>query len=266
MRRGGAAAAIVDFFNRRAVDYDREYDADTPAGFALRVRRQKVLQLFDRPGGDVLDVGCGPAVMAGEMIARGCRFWGVDPSASMLAIAESRYQPSERIQFSIGDAEHLTFPDGRFDAVLCMGVFDSIRDGQQAVLEMMRVLKPGGTLIFTVTNLLSPYAWWKNYAFYPAVEYWQELRIRLGWWTPPPGRRRTGKCRSLYSRRDAERLVRCAGGEISCIVPYYFNIFISPLDEMLPRTALRVTRKWEQWGRLEWMAAGWIVKARKALP
>jgi len=264
MKRGGAAEVIVDFFNRRAVDYDREYEAETPAGFALRVRRQKVLELFDGKGGDVLDVGCGPGVMAGEMVARGCRFFGVDPSASMLAIAASRYPPSPRIQFVRGDAGDLTFPDGCFDTVLCMGVFDSLRDGQGAVREMIRVLKPGGALIFTVTNLLSPYAWWKNYVFYPLVEQWQEMRIHFGWSTPT-GRRRTGKLRSLYSRRDAERLVLGAGGQMEAVVPYYFNVFISPLDELVPRAALRVTQKWEQWGRVEWMAAGWIVKARKPM-
>ena len=261
--RTGAAGAIVDFFDQRAADYDREYADETPAGYALRVRRRKVLELFDQPGGDVLDVGCGPGVMAQEILNRNCRFLGVDPSANMIAIGRSRFGESDRIRFLQGDAGRLEFADNAFDAVLCMGVIDSVPDGPQAIREMMRVLKPGGTLILTFTNLLSPYAWWKNYVFYPVIERWHRIRGGLGDPTIRPGRVRSGKLRALYSRTRAARLVHRAGAEVSNLVPYYFNPFISPLDELAPRLALRVTRRLEEWGRPEWLAAGWILKARK---
>jgi len=262
MKATGAADAIVEFFNRRAVDYDQEYAAETTAGFALRVRRQKVLALFDRPGGDVLDVGCGPGVMAGEMAARGCRFWGVDPSASMLAIAESRHAGSKGIHFVKGDAGHLDFPDGSFDAVLCTGVIDSVPDAGAAVAEMLRVLKPGGTLVFTVTNLLGPYAWWKNYVFYPLIEMWHRLLPGRRTAGHTAQRRRSGGLRTLFTRHGAQRLVQPAG-EVVSIVPYSFNLFISPLDEIFPRTALRVMERMERRGHPEWLAAGWILQARK---
>jgi ubiquinone/menaquinone biosynthesis C-methylase UbiE len=258
-----AADPIVEFFDRRANDYDREYGSETPAGFALRVRRRKVLELFDQPGGKVLDVGCGPGVMAQEIVSRNCRFWGVDPSANMIAIARSRFYGADAIEFVQGGAARLEFGDGFFDAVLCMGVIDSLRDGPHAMREMLRVLKPGGTLIVSFANLLSPYGWWKNYVFYPAVEKYHDVRARLGDPAMASGRRRSGSLRSLYTRRQAERLVDEAGGQVRRVVPYYFNVFIPPLDELFPRTALYVTERMERWARPQWIAAGWIVQARK---
>ena len=263
-RRAGAAGAIVDFFDQRAAEYDREYAEQSPAGYALRVRRRKVLELFDQPGGTVLDVGCGPAVMAAEILERGCRFHGVDPSGKMIDIGRSRFGGDDRVTLRQGDAGRLDFPDHSFDSVLCMGVIDSVPDGPGAIREMVRVLKPGGTLILTFTNLLNPYAWWKNYVFYPAVEAWHRLRTAAGDPTINRGRVRSGNLRALYSRRRGERLVTAAGARVLEVVPYYFNPFISPLDEIAPRLALRATARLEERGGPEWLAAGLILKARKS--
>jgi ubiquinone/menaquinone biosynthesis C-methylase UbiE len=256
---------IVDFFNRTAAGYDREYSQDTPAGYAVRIRFKKVLELFDKPRGLVLDVGCGPGVMAQEMVNRDCRFCGIDPSSKMIEIARSRFGNRKDVRFLPGDASALSFADGAFDAVLCMGVLDSVADGRHAIREMVRVLKPGGTLIVTVTNLVSPYAWWKNYAFYPAVSALHRLRCTLHDRTLAPERIRSGGLRQLYTRSNAERAVEAAGATLLHTVPYYFNVFISPLDELMPRAALQVTRNLEEdrWPRPDWIAAGWILKGRK---
>jgi SAM-dependent methyltransferase len=260
-----AADSIVEFFDRRAADYEREYEADTPAGYALRVRRRKVLDLFDRPGGQVLDVGCGPGVMTTALLQRGCEFWGVDPSPGTLAIARARFQGIERAPFVQGGAERLEFDDAVFDAVLCMGVIDSLSNRPQAIREMIRVLKPGGTLICTVANLLSPYAAWKNFGYYPAVGVWHRLRARF---QDGANRAAIRDCppRTLHTRRSASRLVASTGATVVASVPYSFNVFISPLDEMMPHVAVRVTKAMEEgeWRWPGWLATGWILKARKA--
>jgi len=256
----------VAFFNERADAYSREYDDQTPGGYALRVRREKVLQLFDQPGGKVLDVGCGPGPMAQEIVSRGCSYWGVDPAEKMLEIGRRRFMGNQSVHFLLGDAMHLALPDGFFDAVLCMGVIDGLRDRRQALSEMFRVLKPGGTLIITFTNPVSPYSWWKKYIFYPAVVYYQELRGDRR-----PGRRRRAtptpdaRERVHYNKSAACRLLQSEGAEVTRILGYYFNVFLSPLDEFFPGVALWVTRKLEEgrWPRPEWFASGWIIKAKK---
>jgi ubiquinone/menaquinone biosynthesis C-methylase UbiE len=256
---------VVEFFDRRAQDYDREYTHQTPGGHALRARRKKVMELFDQPHGKVVDVGCGPGAMAQEILQRGCSFWGVDPSQKMIDICRSRFPASQQIRFLPGDALELPLPDGFFDAALCMGVLDALRDRRQAVREMLRVLKPGGTLIVTFTNIRSPYAWWKNFAFYPAVTAWHQFRASL----PGSGAKARGMKapmpRALYSARAAHDLLRSEGAEVIQTAGYYYNLFISPLDEILPGTALAMTEKLERsaMAKPNWMAAGLIVKARK---
>ena len=204
--------------------------------------------------------------MTQELLARGCRFWGVDPSANMIAIAGSRFEGNERARFLQGDASRLTFADGSFDVVLCMGVIDSVPDRFAGVREMVRVLKPGGTLILTFANLTSPYAWWKNYVFYPAVKTWQSRAAARRHRAVSSGRIRGGNTRALYTRAHAEGILRSAGASVVQVVPYNFNLFISPLDELLPHLALRATRCLEEgkWTPPAWLAAGWILKARKA--
>lgn len=248
---------VVEFFDQRANDYAEEYHHETSGGYALRVRRRKVLELFDQPGGKVLDLGCGPSPMAEELVKRGCEFWGVDPSSKMLDIGRRRFRDHERIHFLAGDATRVSLPDGFFDAVLCMGVMDALGDGHGAVREMLRLLKPGGTLIVTFTNLYSPYAWWKNYVFYPAVWRWHALRAQKA--APKLGGR------ALYTRRAARQLVQSGGAEVVQIVSHYYNVCLSPLDEILPSASLWITKKLEAgvWPRPDWIGAGLIVKARK---
>ena len=83
----GEPPATVEFFDQSSEEYYRSYEENSPGGYALRVRREKVLKLFDKPGGKVVDVGCGPAVMTQAMLERGCSFWGVDPSPRMIEIS-----------------------------------------------------------------------------------------------------------------------------------------------------------------------------------
>jgi ubiquinone/menaquinone biosynthesis C-methylase UbiE len=253
------------FFDQRALDYERAYTELTAGGYALRVRREKVLSLFDQPGGKVLDVGCGPGILAQQMVDRACAYTGVDPSKKMLEICRRRFAGNPQMQFLSGEATGLAFPTAHFDAALCIGVIDGVPDQRQALREILRVLKPGGTLLITFTNAVSPYSWWKKYVYYPAVTQIQALsghplnngRRKI---SPPDAKGRT-----LYNKSDACDFLRSEGAQVSRILGYYFNIFLSPLDELFPSVALSVTRRLEEgsWPAPEWVASGWIVKAKK---
>ncbi len=221
--------------------------------------------MLDKPCGKVLDVGCGPGVMAESLLRLGCEFWGVDASPKMIELARSAVGKTDRTHFALGDAMRLDLPSDFFDAVLCMGVIDGLPDRRRALKEMLRVLKPGGTLIVTFANLCSPYAWWKKYVFYPAVSSWRRLAGKQG----KPGDRLSSppdaRQRGLFSERKARALVASEGAKVTESAGYYVNPFISPLDEIWPSAALWVTRKLEEsrWLNLDWMAAGLILKAQK---
>lgn len=262
------------YFNQAAEKYDAAYDARTPGGYALRVRQQRVLELLEPGGGKVLDVGCGAGRMAVPLIQRGYEFWGVDAAPAMVEQCQQRHRDESRAHFSVGDARRLAFDDATFDVVLCMGVIDRLPDWDAAIGEMTRVLKPGGSLIVSFPNLASPYAWWKNFVFYPAMAVVRPLYFRLIR-RPPPS--------ALYNRVDprgrlqllatfarlqtagaVRRLFEERGLPVTALVHYNFTLFLSPLDELFPALSLRLSERLEPWRatRLRWIGAGFIVKAR----
>ncbi len=106
-----------------------------------------------QPGQRVLDVGTGTGVVALEAaphVAPNGRITGIDLSHGMLAVARAHAKRSEAIDFREMDAEHLAFGDSSFDAVVSLFALLHFPDPLQALREMHRVLRPGGSLAIAV--------------------------------------------------------------------------------------------------------------------
>jgi SAM-dependent methyltransferase len=98
----------------------------------------------------VLDVGCGTGVVAITAARRGARVTGLDLTPELLERArESAKIAGLEIEWHQGDAEQLPFEDRAFDAVLSQFGHMFAPRPEVAVAEMLRVLKPGGTLAFS---------------------------------------------------------------------------------------------------------------------
>ncbi len=101
-------------------------------------------------GSRVLDVGCGTGVAAVTAARQGGRVTGIDLSPAL--IDHARFNATlagVEINFSVGDAEALPFRDGEFDVVLSQFGHMFAPRPDVAIREMLRVLKPGGTLAFS---------------------------------------------------------------------------------------------------------------------
>ncbi len=103
-----------------------------------------------RPGMRLLDVGCGPgSITAGlaEVVAPG-EVVGVDLSAEVLAEA-GRLAAERRLtnlRFEAASVYDLPFPAASFDAVFAHTLLEHVHDPAAALLEMRRVLRPGGVV------------------------------------------------------------------------------------------------------------------------
>jgi SAM-dependent methyltransferase len=93
----------------------------------------------------VLDVGCGPGALTGELVARlgPSAVRAVDPSESFVSAARDRHPG---VEVERASAERLPFPDGEFDASLAQLVVHFMKDASKGLAEMARVTRPGGVI------------------------------------------------------------------------------------------------------------------------
>jgi len=96
--------------------------------------------------GRLLEVGCGIGVDSIQLAKCGFDVTAVDLTESALKVAREFAAAREvAIDFRLGNAEGLDFPDGAFDVVYSFGVLHHTPDIEQSVDEVRRVLKPNGT-------------------------------------------------------------------------------------------------------------------------
>jgi ubiquinone/menaquinone biosynthesis C-methylase UbiE len=102
------------------------------------------------PGRRVLDVACGTGIVArtaAERVAPDGEAVGVDVNEAMLTVAR-RVTPG--IDYRQADAAALPFHDGSFDAVVSQMALMFFTDARLALLEMARVVAPGGSVAILV--------------------------------------------------------------------------------------------------------------------
>jgi ubiquinone/menaquinone biosynthesis C-methylase UbiE len=247
--------------DRRVGEYyeDRERALGNLRGYRLtlghvyRARLAHILALLvSLPGGDMIDVGCGAGSMLEAIVrTRGedFRLTGIDRSHAMIEVARARLSDQGDVRLEVGRAEALPFPDESFDLTLAMGVLEYTRL-PEATRELSRVTRPGGLVIATMQNPWSPYRLWERVAF-------RHLRALLSV-TDSPVLNRVGE--------RALRDMFAENGLLAFETKYYdFNVFLRPLDEVLPNAAMGVSRGLERVGTgpLRRLGNGYILALRR---
>lgn len=109
-----------------------------------------VLRLNPQPGERILDLATGTGWTSRAVARCGAIVTGVDIGADLIAAARERAAAEGlNIAYEIGDAEHLPFEDGQFDAVISTcGVMFASRP-EAAAAELARVCRKGGRIALT---------------------------------------------------------------------------------------------------------------------
>jgi SAM-dependent methyltransferase len=107
-----------------------------------------VIELVEAaPGKQLLDIGCGSGGALSLAARRGAVVTGLDASANLVAIARERL-PNARIE--IGEMEELPFGEETFDIVTGINSLQFAGDVVNALREVGRVLRRGGTFLALV--------------------------------------------------------------------------------------------------------------------
>ena len=123
-----------------------------------------------RPGERVLDMRCGAGRHAFEMYRRGADVIAFDQDADELSGVRDLFvameeagevPPGAEADVKEGDALSLPFADGEFDRIVAAEVLEHIPADIQAIQELARVLRPGGTMAVSVPRWFPELVCWK---------------------------------------------------------------------------------------------------------
>src|SRR5919108_2358145 len=136
-----------------------QYVAQRQQEYSFIAQKRIVLEMLAGVRGRILEIGCGPALMASDLVALGFEFWGIDAAAEMVRYARSRVAgtPKLPMHLAVADMENLPFADAFFDAVLSMGTLEYLPTYELAIGEIARVLKPRGVAVINLPNRVCAY-------------------------------------------------------------------------------------------------------------
>ena len=140
------------------------------SGFDILWRRKAVGFLRDEHPGRILDVATGTADVAIEAARTlDATVQGIDISGEMLKLAKakvSRFGLVDRVLLELGEAESLRFQTDSFDAATVAFGVRNFADVDQGLAEILRVLRPNGTLVILEFSRPRTFPFRQLYGFY----------------------------------------------------------------------------------------------------
>lgn len=143
---------ILDQFTRQAVPFSQLHERDDAEIHQLLIHTADITA-----HDDVLDVACGPGLVASEVAQVARHVTGIDLTPAMIKQAQARQQALglTNLSWVVGDAQPLPFPDSSFSRVITRYSFHHFSDPAGVFREMMRVCQPAGRItvadVFTNT-------------------------------------------------------------------------------------------------------------------
>jgi ubiquinone/menaquinone biosynthesis C-methylase UbiE len=225
---------------RMAANYAKLYGASDSVGRFLQSRLHVVSgALANVAGGNLLDVGCGPGMMVRKLLdsrPAAFRIVAVDRSLAMVEACITRIGNDDTVHALTARTEALPFQNDSFDVVLAMGVLE-YTDSSIALAEIARVTRPGGRVVATMHNPLSPYRVTERYVHGPALGLLRTLKTTI---KMRSARRRPRTSVQTYAVRERELRETMKRVGLLPLETLYFDVTftVPPLD--------RYVRKWNR--------------------
>lgn len=165
----GKKEQVTKMFDTISKNYD---GLNRVISFGIDVKwRKKVVAILKKEHPEsILDIATGTGDLAIALVKTGAKkIIGLDISPGMLAVGQEKVttkKMDKTIEMVVGDSEDLSFGNDTFDAVtVSFGVrnFETLETG---LAEILRVLKPKGTLVVLETSVPTKTPYRQGYAFY----------------------------------------------------------------------------------------------------
>jgi ubiquinone/menaquinone biosynthesis C-methylase UbiE len=151
-----SSVSYRSFTGSAAENYERWFVPEIATPVSVGLLRAADLQ----PGEHVLDVACGTGVIARAAAAHvgtTGTVTAIDLAPDMIDVAKATPAPADPpIEWHVGDAAALPFPDGAYDVVFCQMGLMFMDDRARAVAEMVRVVAPGGRVVVNTPGRIQP--------------------------------------------------------------------------------------------------------------
>ena len=122
-----------EYYDVTAQGYDELYGAEQKKKLDLIINR--LAGSLPARRDSLLDVGCGSGISTAVW---NCCAAGVDPSSALILLAKKKYP---KIDFIVGTAEFLPFPDASFDWVISLTALQNFSSPRDGLIEISRVAK-----------------------------------------------------------------------------------------------------------------------------
>jgi SAM-dependent methyltransferase len=137
-------AVTIDQFTRTADSFAALHTPRSDADLLDRIRSACRLN----SDSVVLDVACGPGLVAFTLAECAGHVTGVDLTPAMLDKARALQRPGQtNLSWQVGRADALSFAEATFDVVVTRFSFHHLTNPAAALAEMVRVCRPGGRVV-----------------------------------------------------------------------------------------------------------------------
>ena len=248
----------VAYFDNHAEYYESSQYRTTRRTF-VNARQDRLVSIVAAtemdPASAVLDAGCGPGNLLYPLASRCGHLCAMDASPRMLDLARRNGKQLANVTYQVGSIDALPFADASFDLVCSAGVIEYLEHCTGAMKEMHRVLRPGGLLILSTTNILAPAHW-----FRPLLQPIARLPIVARAFGIKPA---TFRLHYAFIPNFKKRL-RSLGFALEEERHFYLTL-PRPLDRMLPGVARRIESFFDGYmdTAVRHLAEGYIALARK---
>lgn len=113
---------------------------------ALYRKVEELIESYPKTQCSALDVGCGTGYNTEKIRKKTSRILGLD----VKNLVKNKYKNS--FKFVLGDARKMSFAANSFDLITCWDVIEHIKEDDQLLKEIYRVLKPGGIVFLSTPN------------------------------------------------------------------------------------------------------------------